>query len=98
MEYGMHNFNEKITFSESEVKSMEEWAEARKNGLDDSISYLLEALRQVEWIPDDVIPGRLFCPWCNNYRENGHALDCTRQLAITKAQGAKSAGIRKEGE
>ena len=48
---------------------------------------LLRTLRAVEWMPDDDIPGRLFCPWCGNYQESGHNYDCPRQAAIAKAEG-----------
>lgn len=51
----------------------------------EAVPELLEALMAVEWIPDDDIPGQLYCPWCGNYEHHGHISDCQRQTAIAKA-------------
>jgi len=79
----MHNFNEKVTFSASDVNQM-----TQRTPLEKAAPDLLKVLRQMEWLPDDDIQGKLYCPWCGNYQESGHAGDCVRQAAIAKAEGS----------
>jgi hypothetical protein len=42
-----------------------------------------EALRQVEWVQGNwTSHGINYCPWCSNHKDNGHATDCPRQIAL----------------
>lgn len=43
-----------------------------------------EALRRVEWIRSNLTYNEpAFCPWCMNYREQGHAEPCIITAALS---------------
>lgn len=42
-----------------------------------------EALATAEWFDDG--EDEWFCPWCGNYRRNGHEVGCKRQAALATA-------------
>ena len=75
----------------SEAKALQQWADECADLLHQRIAaapQLLEALEAVEWVSDDNYPEQPpGCPWCGNYRRNGHAPDCLRQAAIAAARG-----------
>jgi hypothetical protein len=43
---------------------------------------LLEALKAVEWVPDEDTPGEVYCPWCVQWQQHGHHETCPRQAAL----------------
>jgi len=51
----------------------------------DSQRKLYNTLSAVEWVstPDQPRePGNEWCPWCGNYRADGHTFGCQRQEAL----------------
>lgn len=47
---------------------------------------LYQALMAVEWSASEAGPEWDECPWCRNYRRDGHRADCQRQLALGLAE------------
>jgi len=47
---------------------------------------LLSALEAVEWVSPTWLTDPL-CPWCGNYKPDGHREDCARQAVIARARG-----------
>ena len=58
--------------------------------LKQAVDTLLALVEEVEWVQTDWdLEGNpiFWCPWCREFRENGHTLDCRRQAGIAKARG-----------
>ena len=46
---------------------------------------LLAALEAVEWVSHPLYRRyEAFCPWCLNYKREGHRKDCKRRIALGK--------------
>ena len=47
---------------------------------------LVEALEGVEWAIPSALPNRYICPWCRNYKHEGHKDNCLREQALAQAK------------
>jgi hypothetical protein len=56
----------------------------------------MDALMAVEWSASEAGPEWDECPWCRNYRRDGHRADCQRQLALGLASETLDGAIAKE--
>ena len=52
----------------------------------DAMQLCAEALRITEWFDDG--DDEWYCPWCGNYKRNGHGSGCQRQTALCAASEA----------
>jgi hypothetical protein len=46
------------------------------------VDILRRTLEEVEWT--NSVDGRSICPWCVNFKHEGHHIDCPRQFALGK--------------
>jgi hypothetical protein len=47
---------------------------------------LRKVIEQVEWVYSSDEMDQYVCPWCDQYKVNGHAPDCSRQAALAVHQ------------
>jgi len=62
-----------------------EFIKEERDQLREELKRAKDALRQVEWVyygEDDEL---MECPWCEEWKENGHKPSCPRQLALGSA-------------